>query len=74
MDDFRLDPISQADSYRGRPESGLGDRKKAKQPKDQAAAEDEVVLAESGATGPQGEGSGGMEDYYSPSERTKASE
>ena len=74
MDDFRLGPISPYDSYRDHPPSDSGDRKKAKRPKDQTAGEDEVILAQSGAADPQAEGGAGMEDYYSPSDRTKASE
>jgi hypothetical protein len=74
MDDFRLDPISGSDSYGDRQLSGSGHRKKAKQPVEQGAGEDEVILAESAATNPQAEGDAGVEDYYSPSDRTKASE
>jgi hypothetical protein len=74
MDDFRLGPIPPYDAYRDRQPSNAGDRKRAKQPKDQAAGEDEILLAESGATGPQAEDGAGVEDYYSPSGATKASE
>jgi hypothetical protein len=74
MDDFRLDRISPCDSYRDRQPSDAGGRKKAKQPKDEAAGEDEVLLAESGAADPQADGGAGIEDYYSPSDPTNASE
>jgi hypothetical protein len=74
MDDFRLDPISGSDSYSDSQPSGSGHRKKAKQPVEQGAGEDEVILAESAATNPQAEDNTGVEDYYSPSDRTKASE
>jgi hypothetical protein len=74
MDDFRLDPISGSDSYSDSQQSGSGRRKKARHPTEQAAGEDEVILAESAAANPQAEGDAAVEDYYSPSDRTKASE
>ena len=69
MDDFRLDPVSPPDAYRDRQPSGSGDRKKYKQATD-PTGEDEVVLVEPGE--PPAEG--GIEDYYSPSARTKPGE
>jgi hypothetical protein len=75
MDDFRLDPISPYDSYRDdRQPSASGDRRKPKPPKSQTAGEDEVILNESGANGPTDEAGAAIEDYYSPSDRTKPSE
>jgi hypothetical protein len=70
MDDFRLDPVSPADSYRDRQPSGSGDRKKYKQPADAAAVEDEVIRVEPGD--PQVEGA--AQDYYSPSARARPGE
>jgi hypothetical protein len=73
MDDFRLGPISPYDAYRDRQPSESGDRKRAKQPKGQAEGEDEVVLAELGATDPEAK-SAGMEDCYTPSDPTERAE
>ncbi len=74
MDDFRLDPISPSDAYRDRQPFGSGDRKKARQPKDQPAEErDEVVLGEFGAADSPVEGGQDAEDYYSPSDPAKES-
>ena len=66
MDDFRLGPISPADSYGDRQTNDPRNRRKAKPSTQELEAEDEIVLAE-----PEGSGDGGTEDYYTPSGRGK---
>jgi hypothetical protein len=72
MDDFRLDPVSPADAYRDRQPSGSGGRRKHKPAAEPAAGEDEdeVILVESAEPPTEG----GVQDYYSPSPRTKPEE
>ncbi|HUP04360.1 MAG TPA: hypothetical protein VMU19_10250 [Bryobacteraceae bacterium] len=64
MDDFRLDPIGAADSYRDRQTPNGPARRKPRPPKPEEQDPDEFVLAGAG----DAEDAGGVTDYYSPSD------
>jgi hypothetical protein len=70
MDDFRVSSALPYDrAYQDQQRTGDSNRKKAKPPKSENP-EDEVSLGESTASESETGDSLGVEDYYSPSDRT----
>jgi hypothetical protein len=73
MDDFRIDPTSPYDVYHGEHRLADSNRKKAGRPRSEFP-EDEVLLEQSAANESETEDNLGVQDYYTPSDRTEEPE
>jgi hypothetical protein len=73
MDDFRIGSTSPYDPYHGEQQLADSNRKKARRPRSEVP-EDEVLLEQSAASDSETEDNLGVQDYYTPSDRTEKPE
>jgi len=70
MDDFRIGSTSPYDAYHDAQRPADSNRKKARRPKG-GVPEDDVHLDQSTASDSETEDNLGVQDYYTPSDRTE---